>query len=315
MSNIVLGVNVAVTMRTGFKKIKKGSVPMSGYSHPPDKDDLERAAEQLEAPIANLVGDYEELEVRDKPQAKGIYLLPNLLTSAALFCGFYAIIASMQADYYSGAVAIFVAMIFDGMDGRVARFTNTSSAFGAQYDSLADMVSFGIAPALLTFNWTLTDLGKLGWVAAFIYAACAALRLARFNSQLGMDDSRHFTGLASPAAAVTAAGLVWMSQTHGWTWAAMDWVHALLLTGLGFLMISRIPYSSFKFVTFDHRVPFVRMLLVVGLFGLIALDPPIAIWTLSLGYSLSGPLLYLRRAKGGSEEKNETKQNDQADFH
>ena len=149
---------------------------MSTPDQTPDTDELERAAEQIEAPLAGLVGDYEESEADNAPQAKGIFLLPNLLTSGALFCGFYAIIAGMQGDFYAGAVAILVAMLFDGLDGRVARMTRTSSAFGAQYDSLSDMVSFGLAPALLTFNWALKDLGKVGWVAAFIYAACAALR-------------------------------------------------------------------------------------------------------------------------------------------
>ena len=268
-------------------------------------DQLERAAGQIEAPLASLVGDYEESEDLDAHQAKGIYLLPNLLTSGALFCGFYAIIAGMQGDFYAGAVAILVAMIFDGLDGRVARLTHTSSAFGAQYDSLSDMVSFGLAPALLTFNWALSDLGKVGWVAAFIYASCAALRLARFNVQLENDDAKHFIGLASPAAAVTAAGLVWVGQTHGWMGQAFDWLHAPLLAGLGFLMISRFPYYSPKLISFDRRVPFVRMLLVVGVLGLIALDPPIVIWLLSVAYALSGPVQHLRGVdhKISSEEE------------
>ena len=147
--------------------------------------------------MASLVGDYEEADAGNAPRVTGIFLLTNLLTSGALFCGFYSIIAGMQGDFYAGAVAILVAMIFDGLDGRVARLTRTSSAFGAQYDSLSDMVSFGLAPALLTFNWALTGLGKVGWVAAFIYAACAALRLARFNAHMESDDTTHFTGLAS----------------------------------------------------------------------------------------------------------------------
>jgi CDP-diacylglycerol--serine O-phosphatidyltransferase len=191
--------------------------------------------------------------------------------------------------------------------------TQTSSAFGAQYDSLSDMVSFGLAPALLTFNWALTGLGKVGWVAAFIYAACAALRLARFNAHMESDDTTHFTGLASPAAAATAAGLVWMGQTHGWAGPTLDWVHALLLTALGFLMISRFPYSSFKSITFDRRVPFVRMLLVVAVLGLIALDPPLAIWGMSVIYALSGPLQYVR---GTDQPRQEGAQNhDKAVLH
>jgi CDP-diacylglycerol--serine O-phosphatidyltransferase len=260
----------------------------------PDTDELERAAEQIEAPLASLIGDYEESGAGQMARAPGIFLLPNLLTSAALFCGFYAIIAGMQGDFYSGSVAILAAMVFDGLDGRVARLTRTSSAFGAQYDSLSDMVSFGVAPALLTFNWALTGLGKVGWVAAFVYAACAALRLARFNAHMESDDKTNFTGLASPAAAATAISLVWMGQTHGWAGPTLDWVHALLLVTLGFLMISRFPYSSFKSIAFDRRVPFVRMLLVVALLGLIALDPPVAILGLSMIYALAGPVQHLR---------------------
>ena len=286
---------------------------MSSADQTPDTDELERAAEQIEAPLASLVGEYEETDAHNAPRASGIFLLPNLFTSGALFCGFYAIIAGMQGDFYAGAVAILVAMIFDGLDGRVARMTQTSSAFGAQYDSLSDMVSFGLAPALLTFNWALTGLGKVGWVAAFVYAACAALRLARFNAQMESDDTTHFTGLASPAAAATAAGLVWMGQTHGWAGPALDWVHALLLTALGFLMISRFPYSSFKSITFDRRVPFVRMLLVVAMLGLIALDPPLAIWGLSVIYALSGPLQYLRSADQPRQEG--TRNREKADLH
>ena len=275
-----------------------------------DTDELERAAEQIEAPLASLVGEYEERGAGQMPRAPGIFLLPNLLTSGALFCGFYAIIAGMQGDFYAGSVAILVAMVFDGLDGRVARLTRTSSAFGAQYDSLSDMVSFGVAPALLTFNWALTGLGKVGWVAAFIYAACTALRLARFNAHMESDDQVNFTGLASPAAAVTAASLVWMGQTHGWTGPTLDWVHALLLAALGFLMISRFPYSSFKSITFDRRVPFVRMLLVVALLGLIALDPPIAIWGLSMIYALSGPVQHLR---GDQSTKRDQSKNEEGD--
>jgi len=219
----------------------------------------------------------------------------------------------MQGDFYAGAVAILVAMVFDGLDGRVARLTGTDSAFGAQYDSLADMVSFGVAPALLTFNWALTDLGKVGWVAAFIYTACVALRLARFNAHRENDDTTHFTGLASPPAAATAACLVWMGPTHGWTGPALDWVHALLLTALGFLMISRFPYSSFKSVNFDRRVPFVRMLSVVAVLGLIALDPPLAIWSMAVIYALSGPFQYLR---GLPEHRQEGDlQHDKTDLH
>jgi len=286
---------------------------MATSDQTPETDELERAAEQLEAPLASLVGDYEESQADSAAQAKGIFLLPNLFTSGALFCGFYAIIAGMQGDFYAGAVAILVAMVFDGLDGRVARLTGTNSAFGAQYDSLSDLVSFGLAPALLTFNWALKDLGKVGWVAAFIYTACAALRLARFNALRENDDTTHFTGLASPPAAATAACLVWMGPTHGWTGPALDWVHALLLTTLGFLMISRFSYASFKSVNFDQRVPFVRMLTVVAVLGLIALDPPLAIWCMAVVYALSGPVQYLRNSDKQSPEG--TLQHEKTDLH
>lgn len=262
--------------------------------------EFERAAEQLEAPLTSLVGDYEEEGAAEGVQAarpKGIFLLPNLLTTGALFCGFYAVIAGMKGDFYAGAVAVFVAMVLDGLDGRVARLTNTSSAFGAEYDSLADMVSFGVAPALLMFNWALADAGKIGWVAAFLYTACAALRLARFNTQRGVSDSTFFTGLASPAAAAVAAGSVWLGQEYGLpaSETPLWWAHAALLIGLGFLMIAHFPYFSFKVVRLEARVPFARILIVVGLVGLIALDPPLVLWCLFFVYALSGPVQYLRR--------------------
>jgi len=210
------------------------------------EDEFERAAEQFEAPLASLVGDHEE-GVPGAPAARGVYLLPNALTTGALFFGFYAIVAGMQGNYLDGAMAIFAAMIFDGLDGRVARWTNTQSAFGAEYDSLADMVSFGVAPALLLFNWALLHAGKVGWVAAFLYTACAALRLARFNSQLGTTDNSHFVGLASPAAAALVAGAVWLGESRAWTVAEspQTWLLALFLSVVGVLMVARIRYYSF----------------------------------------------------------------------
>src|SRR6056300_920315 len=189
------------------------------------EDEFERAAEQIEAPLTSLVGDYEESDgsAPSTTPSRGIYWLPNLFTTGALFAGFYAVIAGMQGDFYAGAVAIFVAMIMDGLDGRVARLTNTTSAFGAEYDSLADMVSFGVAPALLMFNWALTGAGKVGWVAAFLYTVCAALRLARFNSQRHVVDASIFVGLASPAAAALIASSVWLGHTHGFPASTAPW--------------------------------------------------------------------------------------------
>jgi CDP-diacylglycerol--serine O-phosphatidyltransferase len=263
-----------------------------------EDDNFERAAEQIEAPLTSLVGDYEEShDSGAAAPARGVFLLPNLFTTCALFCGFYSVIAGMQGDFYAGSVAILVAMIFDGLDGRVARLTHTTSAFGAEYDSLSDMISFGIAPALLMFNWALVDTGKLGWVAAFLYTACAALRLARFNTQRDSVDAGYFVGLPSPAAAAAVTGSVWLGQTHELpaSMLPLAWLHAVLLAGLGFLMIARFPYFSFKSIKLDGRVPFVRIFLMVGVLALIALDPPLFIWVFSFLYAVSGPIQHLRQ--------------------
>ena len=263
------------------------------------EDEFERAAGQLEGPLSTVVGDYEERDAVDAttPRARGIFLLPNLFTTGALFAGFYSIVAGMQGDFYSGSVAIFVAMVLDGLDGRIARLTNTMSAFGAEYDSLSDMVSFGVAPALLMFNWALTDMGKVGWVAAFIYTACVALRLARFNTQHGSADNRYFSGLASPAAAALVAGSVWLGLDYGVSPHDLPWpiIYSALLVLIGFLMIANFAYYSFKQINLSGRVPFVRMLLALLILGLIASNPPVMLWGLFLLYALSGPLQQLRR--------------------
>ncbi len=229
---------------------------------------------------------------------RGIYLLPNLFTTAALFAGFYAIIAAVGGRFTEAAAAIFVAMVLDGVDGRVARLTNTQSAFGTEYDSLADMVSFGVAPALVTFLWLLHDTGNLGWLAAFVYTAGAALRLARFNAQVATADKRYFQGLPSPAAAALIAGLVWLGASYeepglGWTPLAI-----VLLIAAGLLMVSNFRYHSFKQLDMRGRVPFMTLLVVVLLFVLIALDPPQILFAGFLLYAMSGPvltLLHLRR--------------------
>jgi CDP-diacylglycerol--serine O-phosphatidyltransferase len=225
----------------------------------------------------------------------GIYLLPNLFTTAALFAGFYAIIAAMRGDFENAAVAIFCAMVLDGLDGRIARLTNTSSKFGAEFDSLADMVSFGVAPALVVFSWALGGLGKFGWSAAFIYVACAALRLARFNTQIDTADKNYFTGLASPAAAAILASTVWVCHDLGLMGAELprelSIVVGILTALVGFLMIANFPYYSFKGIDFRGRVPFVVMIAVVLTFGLITLDPPSILLAGFLAYALSGPLM------------------------
>ena len=234
---------------------------------------------------------------------RGVYLLPNLLTTGALFSGFYAIVSAMNGHFESAAIAIFVAMFFDGMDGRVARMTNTQSAFGVQYDSLSDMVSFGVAPALVMFSWALSALGKLGWGAAFIYVAGAALRLAFFNTQVGKADSGYFSGLASPAAAMVLAALVWSSVDMGFYGDELPAVVALialvLTTLVGLLMVTNIPYQSFKKFDLHKRVPFVFILLLVVLVGVITVDPPRFLLLIGLAYALSGPLqrLLTRRQK------------------
>jgi CDP-diacylglycerol--serine O-phosphatidyltransferase len=236
----------------------------------------------------------EEVSVDGKTvRRRGIYLLPNLFTTAALFSGFYAVVSGMHGEFEAAAIAIFVAMILDGLDGRVARLTNTQSKFGAEYDSLADMVSFGVAPALVMFSWALSDLGKFGWACAFVYVACAALRLARFNTQIDTADNNFFSGLASPAAAAVVAGIVWVCQDEGWVGSNLPVELAVVagcLTGLmGFLMILNVPYHSFKGLDLKGRVPFVVMILAVLLFGVIMLDPARILLLAAMVYALSGP--------------------------
>ncbi|HUH38444.1 MAG TPA: CDP-diacylglycerol--serine O-phosphatidyltransferase [Spongiibacteraceae bacterium] len=226
---------------------------------------------------------------------RGIYLLPNLLTTAALFAGFYAVVAGMNARFETAAVAIFAAMIFDGLDGRVARWSNTESKFGAEYDSLSDMVSFGVAPALVMFSWALKGLGKLGWAAAFIYVACAAVRLARFNTQIGVADKNYFSGLPSPAAAAVIAGAVWVSHDEGLVGrflpGELSVVAAILTALMGILMILSVRYYSFKGLDLRGRVPFVAMIVIILVFGLVMLDPARVLLAAFLCYALSGPAL------------------------
>lgn len=260
-------------------------------------DSLGEAASSIE----NLIEDHEE-EVSENGRTvkrRGVYLLPNLFTTGALFCGFYAVVAAMRGDYETAPIAILFALVFDGLDGRVARMTNTSSKFGAEYDSLADMVSFGVAPALVMFSWALGDLGKAGWSAAFVYVACAALRLARFNTQVGVGDPNFFMGLASPAAACIMACTVWVCQDQGWVGSALPVELAVLVAALtavvAILMVVNVPYHSFKGFDLHGRVPFVAILAVVLVFGLVTVDPPKILLLASLAYALSGPVEQLRR--------------------
>lgn len=225
---------------------------------------------------------------------KGIYLLPNLLTTAGIFSGFYAVVASMNGQFVAAAVAIFIAMIFDGLDGRVARITNTQSEFGAEYDSMADMVSFGMAPALVAYNWALTDLGKLGWLAAFVYVAGAALRLARFNTTVGTADKRFFQGLPSPAAAALVAGLIWVGQEYQVKDVLNEYfiqvVAAVITSATGALMVSNFKYNSFKEVNWHGKVPFVAILLVCLVFVIVATEPSLVLFIVFLLYAVAGPV-------------------------
>jgi CDP-diacylglycerol--serine O-phosphatidyltransferase len=275
--------------------------PQAKDPSPSVADDNAASASRSDIDPLLLIDEHEEeVHVDGKTvRRRGIYLLPNLFTTAALFSGFYAIVASMNGNFELAAVAIFVAMVMDGLDGRVARLTNTQSKFGAEYDSLADMVSFGVAPSLVMFNWALSGLGKFGWAMAFIYVACAALRLARFNTQIDTADKNFFSGLASPAAAAVIAGVVWVCEEEGWVGAELAFegmVAAGLLTGfVGMLMILNVPYHSFKGLDLRGRVPFVVMIAVVMAFGLVTLDPARVLLAGFLLYAISGPLAAVYR--------------------
>jgi len=220
----------------------------------------------------NRVGENDASIVRY--ERKGIYILPNLFTTASLFAGFYAIVSAMSGNFEIAAIAIFIAMVLDGLDGRVARWTHTESDFGAQYDSLVDMVSFGIAPALIMYQWALSGLGKIGWLVAFIYVVGAGLRLARFNTQLGTDEKHSFIGLPSPSAAALVMGLVWVLQSYGVPSKEISIVALFFTLSAGILMVSNVPYRSFKDINIKGRVSFMAVLAVPLVLVLILLDPP-----------------------------------------
>ena len=223
---------------------------------------------------------------------RGVYLLPNLFTTGALFSGFYAIVAGMNGQFVAASIAIFVSMLLDGLDGRVARMTNTQSAFGAEYDSLADMVSFGVAPALVAYNWLLFDLGKLGFFAAFVFAVGGALRLARFNTQIGSVDKRYFIGLPSPAAAAVVAGLVWTCTEYEFDMSGTGYLVALYVALCGVLMVSNVLYYSFKDIDFKGKVPFWILAVIALVLGVISISTSTFLWLLFLLYAFSGPVLW-----------------------
>jgi len=238
-----------------------------------------------------------------RPRRKGIYILPNLFTLAALFGGFYGIVMAMGGRFEQSAIGIFCAMVLDSLDGRVARMTNTQSTFGEQMDSLSDMVSFGAAPALIVYIWALTGLGKLGWLAAFVYCSCAALRLARFNTNLAVVDKRFFQGLPSPAAAALVVGFIWLMDTLGFKggeegpWLAWTTFGFTLYAGL--TMVTNVPFYSFKDVSFKRSVPFIAIVAIALGIAFITLHPPLVLFGLFVIYGLSGYCVYAwRRMKG-----------------
>ncbi len=236
--------------------------------------------------------------VRPKPR-KGIYMLPNLVTLAALFGGFYAIVMAMNERFDLAAMGVFCAMILDAMDGRVARMTNTQSAFGEQMDSLSDMVSFGAAPALIAYEWALKGLGRWGWIAAFLYCACAALRLARFNVNTQVVDRRYFQGLPSPAAAAVLTGFIWVINDAGVSGEQVSWVMFALSLLAGLTMVTNAPFYSFKDVQMKKSVPFATIVFLALLIAIINIHPPIVLFSLFVAYALSGYVIYAwRKAKG-----------------
>lgn len=256
------------------------------------------------------IDEHEEVVSEDgkKIRRRGIYLLPNLLTLGALFAGFYAIIAGMGGNFNEAGWAILIAAVLDGLDGRVARLTHTQSAFGAQFDSLSDMVSFGVAPALIVFSWALSSLGEAGWAASFIYISCAALRLARFNVQLGTVDKRFFVGLQSPVAAGLVTFAVWVGYKYQVQITPLVAIGTAVLTAFtGILMISNYRYFSFKEIHFKGTVPYVVFLMAVVLLVVIAQNPHEVLFTMCVVYAASGPIIWFYRMSSSRVRKSESK--------
>ena len=243
--------------------------------------------------------DIDAEEVVPRKRRKGIYILPNLFTLAGLFGGFYAIVMAMNGRFDQAAIGVFAAMVLDSLDGRIARMTNTQSAFGEQMDSLADMVSFGAAPALIAYIWALTGLGRWGWIAAFVYCACAALRLARFNVNTGVVDKRFFQGLPSPAAAALVAGFIWLMTEAGVDGEEVRWIMFTLTLYAGLTMVTNVPFYSFKDLSIKRSVPFAVIVMIALGIAVINIDPPTVMFGLFVIYGFSGYVLYgWRKAKG-----------------
>ena len=246
----------------------------------------------------DLYDEHEEVvsEGGKKVRRRGIYLLPNLLTTAALFAGFFSIISSIEGNFIFAGAAVFVAQMFDGLDGRVARLAKAESNFGAQYDSLCDVISFGLAPSICIFLWGLSSIGQAGWVFSFLFVDAAALRLARFNANIGTED-KFFKGLPSPVAAAVIAYYVWTMSSLGLEGDSLNYlltVISAILTGLvSILMVINVPYYSFKEIDMKRRVPFFSILMVVFIFALISLDPPLVLLSCALLYLISGPIIWI----------------------
>jgi len=241
----------------------------------------------------------DEGEPLPKKRRKGIYILPNLFTLAALFGGFYAVVMAMNGRFDQAAAGVFCAMVLDSLDGRVARMTNTQSAFGEQMDSLSDMVSFGAAPALIAYEWSLKGLGRWGWIAAFVYCACAALRLARFNVNTGVVDKRYFQGLPSPAAAALVAGFIWLMTELDIGGPSVPWYMFGIALYAGLTMVTNVPFYSFKDIQMKKSVPFVVIVLIALGIAVVNIHPPIVMFAVFVVYGLSGYVVYAwRRTKG-----------------
>jgi CDP-diacylglycerol--serine O-phosphatidyltransferase len=257
---------------------------------------------ELKDSIPPLYDEHEEIvsEEGKKVKRRGIFLLPNLFTTASLFSGFFAIIASIEGQFIFAGIAIFAAQIFDGLDGRVARLTNAESPFGAQYDSLCDVISFGIAPAIMVFLWGFEELGRVGWVISFLYLAATALRLARFNVEIELSDSKYFSGLPSPVAAAFLVYFVWALSAAGIQEDMVSFplaiLTAFLTTLVTLLMVVNVPYYSFKDINLRNRVPFFAILFAVFVIALISIDPPIVLVICAFAYVVSGPIIYLFKA-------------------
>ena len=249
-----------------------------------------------------------------KKRLPGVYLLPNLITTASLFSGFYSLIASINGEIITAVFAILIAMILDGLDGRIARLTNTQTSFGAYYDSLSDMICFGVAPAILLYIWSLSNFNvygwhwsKIAWIACFIYVAAAALRLARFNSKNQTQDKKYFIGLASPAAAAVVICYAWMVEDSGANINNFNWLSLSILSILSFLMISNITYYSFKDFNIRHKVPHISLFIIVLILSFISFDPPLVLFSFFLLYALSGPSMliirFIKKKKNLKQEK------------